>query len=68
MASGMIVKLAELDDDYFGLEIYASRDFNGTAVARLSFRVEAAAVDQFVNALREVEKARSGEANLPASR
>jgi hypothetical protein len=26
MASGMIVKLAELDDDYFGLEIYASRD------------------------------------------
>jgi hypothetical protein len=32
MASGMIVKLAALDDDYFGFEIYASIDrFAGSA-------------------------------------
>jgi hypothetical protein len=140
MAPGMIVKLAELDDDYFGVEIYASidrfagsahiyaglrelsefatciagfpsnpddkreyefgsRDLSvaggyaglrlycfdraghavveigiedygryGRAKAHLSFQIEAAAVDQFVNALREIEKARFGEAFLPAAR
>jgi hypothetical protein len=139
MASGMIVKLAALDDDYFGFEIYASIDRfagsahihaglqelselatciagfpsnpedervyefgsrapsiaggyaglrfycfdraghavveigiedygrHGRAMAHLSFQVEAAAIDQFSNALREIEKARSGEALLPAA-
>ena len=139
MVSGMIVKLAELDEDYFGVEIYASIDrFSGSAriyagleelsefaariagfpstpedervyefgsrapsiaggyaglrfycfdgaghavveigiedygrygrvKANLSFQVEAAAIDQFANALREIENARSGEALLPSA-
>lgn len=35
--------------------------------ARLSVRVEAAAIDRFTEALREVERARSGEALLPSA-
>jgi hypothetical protein len=32
----------------------------GKAMAHLSFRIEAAAIDQFANALREIQHARFG--------
>ena len=38
-----------------------------TAIAHLSFRVEAAAIDQFSKALRHIESHRSGEAVLSSS-
>ena len=38
----------------------------GRAMAHLSFRIEAAAIDRFANALREIQHAHSGEAFLPA--
>jgi hypothetical protein len=50
------------------IEIGEDHGRYGTAIAHLSFRIEAAALDQFVNALRELEKARFGEVFLPAAR
>ena len=38
----------------------------GSGTAQLTIRIEAAAIDRFVEALRELEHARSGEAELPS--
>jgi len=47
-----------------GIEEDHGRD--GRAMAHLSFRIEAAAIDRFASALREIQHAHTGEAVLPA--
>lgn len=68
MASGLTIKVVDPDDDYLGIEIYAWNDrFAGStkvAGGRAGLRFFSLSIAP--NALREIQRAHTGEAVLPA--